>query len=322
MWIERLTKLIGRRSPQQSWSIAAALLIAGVGLRLLLNSELEQVPLLTLFPAVFFTALICGWRQGAVVLCLTATAAWFLFLEPPGAIQVVAQTRIVPLLGFLATGAPMVALVAAMTELVRRLDDARNLSTSLFEEMQHRVANNMQFIASMLQQARRGMDDSLAAEVLDQASARIASMARMNRQLANPSAYKRGLEPILRDLLAEVMQGMPVTVKLDIRRSELSLDQMTIVVLLVSEAATNAVKHVFRPEQGTSFEVSLVECASNRLQLIVRDDGPGLGPMPMPNAPAQKLGLRIMQALAAQLGGSLEFPEGEGAALKVEFSLR
>ena len=72
----------------------------------------------------------------------------------------------------------MVAVLAALAELVRRLQDARKASKSLFEELQHRVANNMQFIASMLQQARRGMDNNLAAQVLDQASARIFSMAR------------------------------------------------------------------------------------------------------------------------------------------------
>ena len=111
------------------------------------------------------------------------------------------------------------------------------------------------------------------------------------------------MESVLQDLLAEILHDTPVTVKLDIRSRALTLDQMTIIVLLVSEAATNAVKHVFRPEQGSLFEVALVECANGRLQLTVRDDGPGIGPVPVPSAPAQKLGMRIMQALAAQLGG-------------------
>jgi two-component sensor histidine kinase len=45
----------------------------------------------------------------------------------------------------------------------------------------------MQFVAAMLQQARREIDDAVAGEVLDQASARITLMARMNRQLADPA---------------------------------------------------------------------------------------------------------------------------------------
>ena len=322
MWMTRLTKLAERRSPQSSWTIAAAVLLAGIAVRVVFADWLQQVPFLTLFPAVFVAALLCGWLEALAVLAAAAIVAWFFFLDRRGAIQVVSGTPLIPLLGFLAIGALIVAVVAALAELVRRLEGAKKVHESLFEELQHRVANNMQFIAAMLQQARRGMEDNLAAEVLDQASARIASMARLNRQLSDPAAYQRGLEPVLRDLLTEVFQELPVTLRLDIQAKALSLDQMTVIVLLVSEAATNAVKHVFRPEQGTSFEVSLIRNADQRLRLTIRDDGPGLGPMSVPGAPAQKLGMRIMQALAGQLGGSLELPEGGGATLRVDFMPR
>jgi two-component sensor histidine kinase len=130
------------------------------------------------------------------------------------------------------------------------------------------------------------------------------------------------LEPVLRDVLHGILEGVPVSVRLEIQSNSLTLDQMTLIVLLVSEAATNALKHVFGPEQGTSFEVSLTKQPGNRLQLTVRDNGRGLGPAPMPSAPAQKLGLRIMHALAVQLGGKLEPLEGRGATLRVEFALR
>ena len=322
MWMTRLTKLAERRSPQSSWAIAAAVLLAGLAARVVFADWLQQVPLLTFFPAVFITALLCGWREGLVVLAIAATVAWFFFLDRPGHVQVVSETPLIPLLSFMAIGIPMVAVVAALAELVRRVESARKVHENLFEELQHRVANNMQFIAAMLQQARRGMADNLAAEVLDQASARIASMARLNRQLSDPTAYQRGLEPVLRDLLTDVFHGLPVTLKLDIRAQTLSLDQMTVVVLLVSEAATNAVKHVFRAEQGTSFEISLIQSTAQRLQLTIRDDGPGLGSRPVPGAPAQKLGMRIMQALAGQLGGALEVLEETGVALRVEFAPR
>ena len=322
LWMERLSALVAPRSRNSRWAITAGALVAGVGTRIVLADWLEQVPFLSLFPAVFMTALLCGWREGAVVLVLAAIAAWLLFLPDVGTVQVAANSPIVPLLGFLAIGGPMVVFVAALAELVRRLDTARQVHESLFQELQHRVANNMQFIAAMLHQARRGMGDSPAAEVLDQASARITSMARLNRQLSDPAAYQRGLEPVLRDLLEQAFEGLPVRLRLNIHTKSLSLDQMTVVVLLVSEAATNAVKHVFRPEQGSEFEVALIEGSDHRLQLMIRDDGPGLGPVAVPGPPAQKLGMRIMHALAGQLGGSLQFPDRVGLTLLVEFPRR
>src|SRR3954470_9264933 len=143
----------------------------------------------------------------------------------------------------------------------------------------------MQFVASMLRLARRDVADPSAAEVLEQAAARITSMAMMHRRLQDPATYADGLEPVLRDVLADLFQGVPVEVGLDLRPGPMPMHQMTVVVLLATEAASNAVKHVFRPERGTRFEVELRERSGGRLLLTVRDDGPGIGPVPTP-APA------------------------------------
>jgi two-component sensor histidine kinase len=208
-------------------------------------------------------------------------------------------------LSFLAVGGFDIVLVAALSEVVRRLEVATRTQEALFRELQHRIANNMQFIASMLRLARRDVVDASAAEVLEQAAARIGSMARLHRRLQDPTTYARGLEPVLRDVLIDLFQGVAVEVRLAIGPEPLPIAQMTALVLLVTEAATNALKHVFQPARGALFEVELRERPSGHLLLTVRDDGPGIGPS-QPQAPAgQRLGMHIMQALASQLGGSL-----------------
>ena len=65
-------------------------------------------------------------------------------------------------------------------------------------------------------------------------------------------------------------------VKIDISPRGLSMGEMIAITLLVSEAAMNAVKHVFRPEKGSRFEVMLSECGPGKLELLIRDDGPGI----------------------------------------------
>ncbi|MDO9714203.1 ATP-binding protein, partial [Paracraurococcus lichenis] len=91
-------------------------------------------------------------------------------------------------------------------------------------------------------------------------------------------------------------------------------------VLLVMEAATNALEHVFHPARGMVFEVELHERPGGRLLLSVRDDGPGIDPASTPPHAGQRLGMHIMRALAGQLGGTLRVGGGPGTTLQVEFA--
>ena len=54
----------------------------------------------------------------------------------------------------------------ALAITISRLQSATRLQESLFHELQHRVANNMQFVAAMLQQAERNVRDTEAAQML------------------------------------------------------------------------------------------------------------------------------------------------------------
>jgi two-component sensor histidine kinase len=95
---------------------------------------------------------------------------------------------------------------------------------------------------------------------------------------------------------------------------------MTAITLLVNEAAINAARHVFIPEKGAVFEVSIAEVEIGRWQLIIRDDGPGIAPATTTaGSQRQRFGLTVMRGLAAQLGGSLEMPSGPGTTIRVKF---
>jgi two-component sensor histidine kinase len=319
-WVSHLSAVVGRGSAARGWAIALGLFAAGLAVRFALGDLLASIPFLTFFPAIIASTLLCGWRLGALVLVLSALAAWYFFLPPYWSFGLSGTETIVPLLSFLTVGGFDVLLVAALAEVVRRLEAAARTQESLFHELQHRVANNMQFVASMLRLARHDVSDPSASEVLEQAAARIASMARLHRRLRDPATYAGGLEPVLRDVLADLFQGVPVEVRLDLRPGPMPVQQLTAVVLLVTEAATNALKHVFRPERGTRFEVELRERPGGRLLLTVRDDGPGIGPAPTEAPAGQRLGMHIMQALAGQLGGSLQVGGGPGTTLAVEFA--
>jgi two-component sensor histidine kinase len=93
---------------------------------------------------------------------------------------------------------------------------------------------------------------------------------------------------------------------------------MTPIVLLVTEAATNSAKHVFRQGRGSRFDVSMNDVEPGRLILLIRDDGPGIAQAEAPAA--SSLGLRIMRGLATQLGGCLVIENLEGTVVSVTFA--
>jgi nitrate/nitrite-specific signal transduction histidine kinase len=68
------------------------------------------------------------------------------------------------------------------------------------------------------------------------------------------------------------------------------------------------------------FGVSLVEAESGLLQLTIQDDGQGIPAQAAAGPQPQRFGFAVMRGLAAQLGGSLEIPEGQGTTLRVEFA--
>jgi two-component sensor histidine kinase len=319
-WVSYLSGLTRKRREASGWAIALVLFATSVAARLALGRLLAGVPFLTFYPAIIVTTLICGWRQGVLVLGLSGIGAWYFFLRSPWSIALSGPEIVVSLLIFLLLGSFDVALIALLAEAVRRLQVSVQMQEDLLRELRHRVGNNMQLVASMLRLARRDIKDPAALDVLEQAAARITSMELLHRRLHDISTCTGALELVLRDILTNRFRGMPVEVQLDICPQPMSLHQITAIVLLVTEAATDAGKHAFCPDQRGHFEVVLREQPGGRFLLTVRQHRPWIGAVPVEVPSGQRLGMHIIQALAGQLGGRLEIGSGPGPTLAVEFA--
>lgn len=319
-WVGPVSKVVGRpQNGVQPWAIAFALFAACLLLRLALEPWLTSLAFITFYPAIIIATLVCGWRPGVLVALLSMLAGWYFFLEPRRSFAFLGAGTLVVLTSFLVVSLFQVTMVAALAEVVRRLDRMQAVQADLFRELQHRVANNMQLVASTLHVAERRINDPESREVIGQATARVDAMARLHRRLYDPESYRAGPEPLLRDVLGETFQGLSVALDIRLVSPPLSIARMTAIILLVNEAAINAAKHVFRPGRGQAFAVSLQPTEDGQLRLVVRDDGPGLGPAPAGRDAAHRLGMTIMQSLARQLGGRLEILEGPGLGLAVTF---
>ena len=318
-WLLRLTDVTHKWRGPTAWAFAVALTLASIAMRFALGPWMPQAAFPTFYPAILIAALACGWRVGLLVLILSTMAARYFFIEPQYLVTVADGHTAVRVITFLMLGGMDVWLVATLGDLVTRLNRATRMQDSLFKELQHRVANNMQVVAATLQTARSEIRDPAMGEIVDLATSRIVAMGKLHRRLYDSAAYAEGLEPILRDVLDETFDKLPVRVIVAIEPRNLSLDQMIAILLLTNEAAINAAKHVFRSEQGTLFEVTLSMRKAGQLTLLIRDDGPGLGPVRQAGPRTQRLGMTIMKAFADQLGGPLRILDGQGTTLSVDF---
>jgi two-component system, sensor histidine kinase PdtaS len=318
-WIEILALVVKRRGNSlRSWAMALAFFLLMLAVRSALPPEAGRLPFVAFFPAIIATVLICGFLPAVVVLCLSVVAGWYLFLPPVHTFPR-ATDDVISLVAFIIAAALLLAVVEGLAQAILKAEGLALANADLFSELQHRVANNFQIVSATLQKGRRGVVDPAALAAIDTAISRIQAMAALHRRLYDAKSYASGLEPVLRAVVAEVFENVSVRVKIDISSRGLSMGEMTAITLLVNEAAINAVKHVFRPEKGSTFEIMLSECGPGKLELMIRDDGPGIPREGHAADGRPRFGMAVMRSLAQQLGGSLELPERTGGALRVEF---
>jgi two-component sensor histidine kinase len=143
----------------------------------------------------------------------------------------------------------------------------------------------------------------------------------MHRRLHDPAFFNNGLESMLREVVVTVIDQPSVTLNLKVEELDLSLDQKSIIAMLVMEVANNSAKHVFQQNLGSRFEVSLRALPAHRAMLSVWDDGPGATDAGHVAPSNQKLGMQIIQGLADQIRGTLATELDQGRKVTVNFPI-
>jgi two-component sensor histidine kinase len=199
--------------------------------------------------------------------------------------------------------------VADVTEarLSERLkDDLVREKTILLQEVQHRVANSLQIIASViLQNARRVQSEETRSHLHD-AHQRVMSIAVLQQQLAASRlgdvelrAYFSGLCKSIGASMIRDHRQITLTVSAD--DSVVSADVSVSLGLIVTELVINALKHAF-PGQRPGKIVVGYEGLGPDWRLSVSDDGVGM------HAARAKpgLGTSIVEALGHQLRAEVD----------------
>lgn len=214
-------------------------------------------------------------------------------------------------------GGGQALILLSMEDITQRRNHERGLADllaqkeTLLQEMQHRVANSLQIIASILLLKARTVPSDETRLHLQDTHRRVMSVAAVQKHLqATGHGEQFPIAPYLSRLcetLAASMIGEDRRIRVEVKAeaADVSSTEAVSIGLIVTELVINALKHAFGQSSADGAIVVSYEVAKAGWRLTVSDDGIGI-----PGSGAQKatpsLGTSIVEALARQLDGHVE----------------
>lgn len=208
------------------------------------------------------------------------------------------------------------------------LEDMVHHKEVLLREVHHRVKNNLQLIASIINMQMRQARTPEAKGLMKGLQERVISLATIHRGLYQTSGLTDiRAQELLPDIVREITRlatgpGRHISVDCQIDDIHLTPDQAVPLSLLLTEAMTNAMKYASAKEGTPKLEVSLRQGEGMQARLRVANtvdpdaeraetvDGTGLGS-------------QLLTAFVQQVGGTLESEARETEyVLTTDFTLR
>jgi len=192
----------------------------------------------------------------------------------------------------------------------------------LTKEINHRVNNSLQIVASMLRlQSSVAGSEEVRYELLE-AGSRIAAVARAHQRLYSGDHIEAlDLGAYLRQVCADIASSVPGC-EIEVSAAEaviIRTDRAVPAVLIVNELVTNASKYAY-PAQSCKIWVTLSRNSECSVAISVRDEGVGLPPQF--DLKSGRLGMRLVTSFAQQLQGDLQvLRKNPGAEFVLNFPL-
>jgi two-component sensor histidine kinase len=184
---------------------------------------------------------------------------------------------------------------------------------TLLQEMQHRIANSLQIIASILSLKARAVKSEEARLHLENARQRVMSVAAVQQQLlASGHGGRIEFGPYLSRLCEALAASMtdesrPISLQVQAHAGTVSSADAGSIGFLVTELVINTFKHAFVGDRGAGRLVVAYEVSDTGWRLAVSDNGIGTENVhPDLARTTSGLGTIIVEALAKQLGAHVD----------------
>jgi two-component sensor histidine kinase len=213
-------------------------------------------------------------------------------------------------IAFLQGAANILGMAIEQQRYQRKLKDALDRHQVLLKEVNHRVKNSLQVVASMLHLQASASAHPELTERLNEASSRISTIGRAYDQLAfNADSEKINLISYLRDVMKDLeTQVAPHRIHFDAPEDvPFAADRAILIALVINELVSNAAKYAYPGRAAESIWVTVEPSGPRSILVTVRDGGVGL-PAGFDPVKSKRLGTRLVMALSQQLDAELTRP--------------
>jgi two-component sensor histidine kinase len=200
----------------------------------------------------------------------------------------------------------------------------RDRAELLLKEVNHRVANSLALVASLVNLQANALEDQAARDALAETQARIYAVSLVHKRLYSAGEvgsvsldeYLAGLLDHLGNSMRSLGLGGSLRYTLDPVR--LKTDAGVNLGVVVTEWVTNAFKYAY-PQTAGEIRVALRKLPDERAELTVEDDGVGK----VDNlVRGTGLGSRIVTAMASSIAGEVQYiPRNPGTTARLVFSI-
>ncbi len=213
-------------------------------------------------------------------------------------------------------------LLNQQKELVEKREKEKEL---LLRELNHRVKNNLQVIASMLSLQSFQLEDQKAVEAVKEGQSRVEAMFLIHERLYRDDQVTHiDMEHYIKQLLSSISYSFGYTekdaeLKTDVQVEPLVVDIAIPLGLIINELITNAFKHAFKEVEKPGVWVNLRQDGEH-LKLNILDNGPGL-PEETPGKESISFGMEMIRSLLKQLRGTLKTSYEKGSNFEITLPL-
>ncbi len=193
----------------------------------------------------------------------------------------------------------------------------------LFKELQHRVKNNLNIVASLLSLAARDCADEPQVKVFNDAVSRIRAISRIYEQLNTAdNPQKVDLDRYIRKMTMSLIDAYSpdkdhASLVMDLDKIKLDVKRAVPLGLILNELITNTIKYAYPDDAKGELKVELGRHGEN-ITLAVSDNGIGL-PEAVRRGDARGMGFQLMEMLTNQIEGDLAIDSGNGTSIRVTF---
>jgi len=208
---------------------------------------------------------------------------------------------------FLQGAANILGMAIERQRIERHLREALDRQQMLLKEVNHRVNNSLQIVATMLHFQAEASETPAEEHGLHDASRRIAAISRAHQRLyVSDTIETLDLGSYLTLVCEDLSESMPgCEIYVDATGGiEVATDRAIHIALLVNELITNAAKYAY-PSGECRAWVKVVRGSDDMIIVSVRDEGVGLPP-DFDIQSGHRLGMRLINAFTAQLSAKLD----------------